>query len=99
MAKKNALAYPQFSRRKRKRFHYKESLHLHLETLFLSMQSFDSVAIGNPERHESHNQRNVTTEPSDERNLSPGFIQLRTPARINICSATQQPPGTKLEMI
>jgi len=41
----------------------------------------------------------VTTEPSDERNLSPGFIQLRTPARINICSATQQPPGMKLETI
>jgi len=41
----------------------------------------------------------VTTEPSDEWNLSPGFIQLRTPARINICSATQQPPGTKLETI
>jgi len=39
------------------------------------------------------------TEPSDERNLSPGFIQLRTPARINICSATQQPSGTKLETI
>jgi len=38
-------------------------------------------------------------EPSDGRNLSPGFIQLRTPARINICSATQQPPGTKLETI
>ena len=38
----------------------------------------------------------VTTEPSDERNLSPGFVQLRTPARINICSVTQQPPGTKL---
>jgi len=34
----------------------------------------------------------VTTEPSDERNLSPGFIQLRTPARINIYSVTQQPP-------
>jgi len=42
---------------------------------------------------------NVTTESSVERNLSPGFIQLRTPARINICSATQQPPGTKLETI
>jgi len=41
----------------------------------------------------------VTTEPSDERNLLPGFIQLRTPARINICSATQQPLGTKLETI
>jgi len=41
----------------------------------------------------------VTTESSDERNLSPGFIQLRTPARINICSATQQPPGAKLETI
>jgi len=41
----------------------------------------------------------VTTEPSDERNLSPGFIQLRTPARINICSATRQPPGMKLETI
>jgi len=41
----------------------------------------------------------VTTEPSDERNLSPGFIQLRTSARINICSATQQPPGRKLETI
>jgi len=38
----------------------------------------------------------VTTEPSDERNLTPGFIQLRTPARINICSAIQQSPGTKL---
>jgi len=36
----------------------------------------------------------VTTEPSDERNLSSGFIQLRIPARIKICSATQQPPGT-----
>ena len=41
----------------------------------------------------------VTTEPSDERNFSPGFIQLRTPARINICSATQQPPETKLDTI
>jgi len=41
----------------------------------------------------------VATEPRDERNLSPGFIQLRTPARINICSATQRPPGTKLETI
>jgi len=41
----------------------------------------------------------VTTERSDERNLTPGFIQLRTPARINICSATQQPPATKLETI
>jgi len=39
------------------------------------------------------------TEPSDEQNLTLGFIQLRTPARINICSATQQPPGTKLETI
>jgi len=41
----------------------------------------------------------VTAEPSDERNVSPGFIQVRTPARINICSATQQPPSTKLETI
>jgi len=31
--------------------------------------------------------------PIGERNLSPSFIQLRTPARINICSVTQQPPG------
>jgi len=41
----------------------------------------------------------VTTEPCDERNFSPGFIQLWTLARINICSTTQQPPGTKLETI
>jgi len=41
----------------------------------------------------------VRSEPSDERNLLPGFIQLRTPARINICRGTQQPPGTKLETI
>jgi len=41
----------------------------------------------------------VTTEPSDKQNLSPGFIQLRTPARINICSITQKPLGTKLETI
>ena len=34
--------------------------------------------------------------PIGERNLSPGFIQLRTPAPINICSVTQQPPSAKL---
>jgi len=40
----------------------------------------------------------VTTESSDERNLSPGSIQL-TPERINICSVAQQPLGTKPKTI
>jgi len=41
----------------------------------------------------------VTKMPIGVRNLSLGFIQLRTPARINICSVTQQPPGTKLNTV
>ena len=41
----------------------------------------------------------VTKMPIGERNLSTGFIQQRTPVRINICSVTQQPPGTKLNTI
>ena len=41
----------------------------------------------------------VTRMLIGERNLSPGFIQLRTPACIDIRSVTQQPPGTKVHTI